>query len=136
MNSEQPERRELVAQYIERAHIALRAAQINLDNGFYETVVNRAYYAVFYASSALLLTQNISRSKHSGVLAAFRQHFVRTGEIESEFSDSYGELLTERNASDYDIAFTVDESMARGHLAEAQRFVERIERRLKETGDL
>ena len=136
MSSEQPDRREIIARYIDRAHTALHAAQVNLDNGLYETAVNRAYYAVFYASSALLLTRDISRSKHSGVLAAFRQQFVKTGEIEPEFSDSYGELLTERTASDYDLAFMADGSTARRHLDEARRFVERIERRLKETGHL
>ena len=132
MSSEQPDRREIIARYIDRAH----AAQVNLDNGLYETAINRAYYAVFYASSALLLTRDISRSKHSGVLAAFRQQFVKTGKIEPEFSDSYGVLLTERTASDYDLAFMADESTARRHLDEARRFVERIERRLKETGHL
>jgi len=40
------------------------------------TAVNRAYYAIFYAANALLCSRRLERSKHSGVLAAFRQHFV------------------------------------------------------------
>ena len=66
--------RKEVALYIENAKEALRAAQLNLDNDFYTTAVNRAYYAIFYAANAFLLaTKKLARSKHSGVLAAFRQ---------------------------------------------------------------
>jgi len=78
---------ELVKLHIEAAHRSLAAGQYTLVGGFSGVAVTRAYYACFYAASALLLTQDIARSKHSGVLSTFRQHFVKSGIIEPEFSD-------------------------------------------------
>lgn len=56
--------------YIDGANEAIESAQYNLDGGYYGVAVNRAYYAFFYAASALLLTKDLARGKHSGV---FRQ---------------------------------------------------------------
>lgn len=74
------------ALYIEHARQMLEVAAYNLANDFYGSAINRAYYAIFYAANALLATRGLSRSKHSGVVAAFRQHFIRPGLIESEYS--------------------------------------------------
>jgi uncharacterized protein (UPF0332 family) len=60
---------------VEHAQQMLKVAEHNLADGFCESAVNRAYYAIFYAANALLATKGISRSKHSGVIAAFREHF-------------------------------------------------------------
>jgi len=50
---------------IEGARDALARARYNLDGGFFGVAVNRAYYAFFYAATALLLTLNTTRSKHA-----------------------------------------------------------------------
>jgi uncharacterized protein (UPF0332 family) len=63
---------------------ALDTAQENCDSEDYRAAANRAYYAVFYAASAVLLTKDIERRRHSGVIGAFREHFVRLGMIEVE----------------------------------------------------
>lgn len=57
--------------YIEGARNALASARYNLDGGYFGVAVNRAYYAFFYAATALLLSLNTTRSKHAAVLAAF-----------------------------------------------------------------
>ena len=45
------------------------------------------YYGVFYAASALLFSKGKSYGKHSAVLAAFRQYFIKTGEFDKKWSD-------------------------------------------------
>jgi len=67
--------------YLKRAHSALLQARDNLNLTHYDVAVSRAYYAMFYATSALLASKGISRSKHSGVCSAFGEHFVKTGLI-------------------------------------------------------
>jgi len=57
--------------YLQRARDALQQAGANLNLGYYDVATSRAYYAMFYAASALLASQGISRSKHSGVHSAF-----------------------------------------------------------------
>jgi uncharacterized protein len=72
-----------VAKYLARARQALSAGELSLAHGDYITAINRAYYAIFYSANALLSTKGLERSKHSGVIAAFRQHFIKTGLIEA-----------------------------------------------------
>ena len=105
-----------------------------LAAGRYDDSINRAYYAVFYAALALLLSQGIRRSKHSGVLAAFRQFFVRTGIIETEYSDIYGAVMDARELSDYDLQFTPASGYAETLVADAERFVARMVRYLRQVG--
>ena len=99
----------------------------------YIAAVNRAYYAIFYAANALLATKGLERSKHSGVIAAFRQHFVKTGLMEPEFSMFYGEAMEERHAGDYELN-PLDYDTAVRNLEHAERFVHRIEQVLREMG--
>jgi len=85
-----PEREILL--YIEHAHQMLEVATHNIAGGFYSSAINRAYYAIFYAANALLAIEGLSRSKHSGVIAAFRERFVKPGLIEVEYSRIYDGL--------------------------------------------
>jgi uncharacterized protein (UPF0332 family) len=120
--------------FIEHAREMLSAAAHNISGGFYSSAVNRAYYAVFYAANALLATQGISRSRHSGVIATFRQRFVKSGLIETEYGDIYGRIMDDRHVSDYDIEASIDPDRAQADLDEATRFVDRSERYLDERG--
>jgi len=121
-----------VALYIEHARQMLEVAAHNLADGFYGSAVNRAYYAIFYAANALLRTQGIVRSKHSGVIAAFRQYFVKPGLIEAEYSRIYERVMDDRHIGDYDVETTIEPERARIDLEDAQRLVQRIERYLRE----
>ena len=112
----------------------LEVAALNLSEGFYGSAVNRAYYAIFYAANALLMTQGLARSKHSGVIAAFRERFVKTGLIEVEYSDVYGRVMENRHVSDYEIEVPVERQVAARALDDAQRFVERIEQFFQQEG--
>ena len=49
---------------------------------FYTTVINRLYYSCFHATSALLLTRNITPKTHKGVANMLNLQFVKTGEFE------------------------------------------------------
>jgi uncharacterized protein (UPF0332 family) len=127
--------RDEVALYVEHAQQMLQVADHNLADGFYASAINRAYYAIFYAANALLATKELTRSKHSGVIAAFRQHFVKPGLIESEYSDIYGRVMDDRHKGDYEIIeSTMDQARAQTDLKDAQRFVQRVERYLKLEG--
>lgn len=119
---------------MERAEQMLNVAELNLGEDFYESSVNRSYYAVFYAASALLTTQDKSMSRHSGVVSAFRQHFVKTGIFAMEYSDIYGRLLQHRETSDYDLLTSIDKEQARADFLDAQTFVNAVQQWLQQDG--
>ena len=128
-----PQTQEKIRKYMARSRQAVETGRLVLDHEDYITAVNRAYYAIFYAANALLASKGLERSKHSGVIAAFRQHFVKTGLIEAEFSRIYGAAMDERHAGDYDLIPLERESASR-HLENAARFLDRIEQALQEAG--
>ena len=101
-------------------------AQLNLDNDFYAAAINRAYYAIFYAANAVLATRKLARSKHSGVLAAFRQHFIKTKLLSSELSEIYGQVLDDRQEGDYEIITATSQEDAVIDLSQARHFVEEV----------
>ena len=122
--------------YIDRARDELRTTQINLSQALYGVAVTRAYYAMFYAANALLVSRGISRSKHSGVIAAFGEHFVKTGLIETQFAKMLGSAFDSRLDSDYDVTFAADQALAEELLRDARSFVDRVEQFLQGAGVL
>ena len=64
--------------------------------------VNRLYYACFYAVSGLLLTEGLSSAKHSGTMALFERHWIKTEKVPRELGRLYWRLFNRRQKSDYD----------------------------------
>jgi uncharacterized protein (UPF0332 family) len=120
--------------YIRRAREMLAVATHNLDGGYHGSAINRAYYAVFYAASALLATQRLARSKHSGVIASFRQHFVKPGLLEAEYSRIYERLMDDRQISDYDVEAVLEPDRALADIEDSRRFLLRVESYLQQGG--
>jgi uncharacterized protein (UPF0332 family) len=122
-----------IAEYLARAHRVLKTGNLALADEDYITAVNRAYYAIFYSANALLTTKGLERSKHSGVIAAFRQYFVKTGVIEPEYSDFYGSVMENRHSGDYTLV-SLNYDSAHLDLQRAKRLLARIEKVLQEQG--
>lgn len=69
-------RKEIIQYRIESAEALLTEIDSHINNGFYNTAVNRMYYACFYSVSALLLYHRIDGVKtHEGVRQMFGKHF-------------------------------------------------------------
>ena len=118
--------------YMQYAHEMLEVAKENLDNNRVNSACNRAYYGVFYAASALLFSKGKTFGKHSAVMAAFRQYFIKTGEFEKKWSDDYEFIMDNRHAADYDLYDPIDPEDAVLVLAKAQAFVEEVKKWLQE----
>lgn len=89
---------------------------------------------MFYAASALLASKGISRRKHSGVLSAFGEHFIKSGLIEVEYAKMLVHAFDSRIDSDYDIMLTTERILAEEALDDARRFVQRAEAYLSQEG--
>ena len=125
-----------VALYLERAALALAQSRDNLNLDYYDVTITRAYYAMFYSATALLLTKGISRSKHSGVHSAFGQTFVKPGIIEPEYGRMLVNVFNVRLDSDYEVVPSLNRGLAEDVLRDAERFVERATSYLREQGAL
>ncbi len=122
-----------IQELLDKARRSLRAAERLLQDGDNDFAVSRAYYAMFYAAQALLLTQDVRRSKHSGVLTAFNEHFIRSGELPRRFFLMLRDGFEDRAEGDYGLA-TISGEQARAGIAAAREFLDEIERRLTRGG--
>ncbi len=59
-----------IQEYMRLANEDLTAAQDNLRLGHLRVAVSRAYYAMFYATTAVLGSRGLWRSRHQGLIAA------------------------------------------------------------------
>ena len=92
---------ELAHHRIARAHEALDEADLLIEQRHFSGALNRLYYAAFYAARALLATHNLDSSRHSGVIALFQKHFVRTELISTEVARALPRAFEKRQTSDY-----------------------------------
>lgn len=125
-----------IALYVERAKTALEQSRDNIDLGYHDVAATRAYYAMFYAATALLASEGLSRSKHSGVHSAFGQYFVKTGLFEPEYSQMLINAFQVRVNSDYNVAMIPEKPVAQSLLEDGRRFVARSITYLEQQGVL
>jgi len=124
---------ELVKVRLEKAEEDIATAEELLLLKRFRAAVNRAYYALFGVTSAVLLTKKLERSKHSGVEAAFNQHFVKTKIIEIEYGKIFDHVRRKREESDYTAKYTLDAETARKVVDDSKRFMSRIKKYLEMT---
>ena len=117
--------------YMDNAQEMLDTADENFDNQRYRSACNRAYYGIFYAASALLYSKGKSYGKHSAVLAAFRQYFIKTGELNKKLSDDYEYIMDSRHSADYVLYDSLDEEDAAVVIKKAKAFVEDVKKWLR-----
>ncbi|MEK6791296.1 MAG: HEPN domain-containing protein [Deltaproteobacteria bacterium] len=118
----------LILYRLESAKEKLKAAVDLLENGDYKDSVSRAYYAIFTAARALLATKQLDSSKHSGVIALFNQHFVKTGIVDKEASKLIEKAKLYREQADYGDFFVVSEDEAKMQIRSAREFIAEIEK--------
>lgn len=70
---------EILDDLLAKAWRSLEIAESLLEDGHADFAASRAYYGCFYIAEALLLSEGLSYSRHSQVLAQFGRHFAKTG---------------------------------------------------------
>ena len=124
-------KKDLIQYRLESAKEMLRDASLLKENkGSPVSIVNRAYYSVFYAALALLVTADVEPNKHTGVLAKFDELFVREGIFPKEMSMILHHAFDMRQAGDYQKSRVITEEQAVDILNSAREFVKAIEEKL------
>jgi len=126
------EEKTLIAYRMERAHEAIEEAKMLFDAAHLNSYVNRLYYACFYAVSALLLTKDISTSKHSYLRSLVHQEFVKKGLIPKELGKHFDLLFDSRMEGDYSDFASFKADDVSGWLEGTQKFISHVETLLQE----
>jgi len=105
----------------------LEIATLLLERKHYRTCLSRSYYAMYYATQALLLSKDLDVSTHKGTIRLFSQHFVKKGQLSPELSKSLSNAYELRQLSDYDTDFNGTLADAELTLDKAKNFVTEID---------
>jgi uncharacterized protein (UPF0332 family) len=101
----------------------LETAQLLCDRGRYRSCISRAYYAMYYVTQALLLSEGLDTSTHKGVIRLLGLHFVTAGKLEPNVAVLLKRAYDSRQNSDYDSDMTEDETMAKSAIENAQTYI-------------
>ncbi len=108
---------------INKSERGLKSAQSNCSEGDYDFSVSRAYYAMFYITEALLLTKQLSTSKHSGILALFFEHFIKPGIFDKELHKALHKAFDLRQQGDYWSDPQISKELAEQTLLSAKQYI-------------
>jgi len=128
-------KRTIIRVRLEKAKGDLASADALLKIEHWRAAVNRAYYAIFHFATAVLLWSDIERNKHSAVQSAFHQFLIKPGNIEAEYGVIFNSSRSWREDQDYsDLPKDLNKSLAEQIVSDAERFITRLERYLREQG--
>lgn len=127
------ERCDLANYRIKKAKMCIKDAEMLEKNNGDISAANRAYYAVFHAIRAVLALEGVDRKKHSGVIAYFQQHYIKTGIFDKEYSSMLQDIFEVRQESDYEDFYVISKEELINQLNNAKQFVAEVERYLAET---
>lgn len=122
----EPTAEELIKSQIAKSHEKLEAAKSLLKEGFYDDAISRAYYSMFHAASAALLSEGITVGTHSALKTMFGLRFVVAGKIDKKFGRWLNEIKDERENGDYDIFTSFEDDDAKKAITEVEEFLKEI----------
>lgn len=126
------------------ARYRLQQAQESLEEARYlfegerspRSIVNRAYYAMFYSVLALLVYEPYSTSKHSGVAGYFNRRFIKGGLVGIEHGRAFNRAFEMRQRSDYREFARLGREEAGALVEQATAFVGALRKYLSDSGRL
>jgi uncharacterized protein (UPF0332 family) len=119
--------------------IKLRKAKATLNEigqllqfAYFNTALNRLYYACFYAVQALLLSKDLAPKSHKGIRTLFSQHFIKEKKFPEELNGFYTRIFDERQFADYMDVEEFDKESIHLLFEKAKIFIAHIEKLLDE----
>jgi len=112
-----------VQRLLEKADHALEVAGSLYGQGFGQDAASKLYYAMFYATQALLKSESIEVVKHSAVESALGYHFAKAGRIDPKYHRMLINARKIREIVDYDIQEETIEPLTTLKLEDGKEFV-------------
>ena len=112
-----------VKELLDKAVQSVKAAELLFNDDFFDFSTSRSYYAMFYCVEAVLLSQDLSFSKHSAVISAFGKNFIKTGIFPGEFHQYILEAFDLRNVGDYGAMYSIDKEKAKELICNAKKML-------------
>ncbi len=109
-----------------------KCTESELTAGRLSFAINRLYYSLFYAISALYAAKGKSYTKHSAIRAAFHRDFVKPGIVKKRIGRLYDELFNARQQGDYIPMIEFDIVIIIEQVAEVKNVLPKIKKLINE----
>jgi uncharacterized protein len=120
------DRESLLSYRLKQAEETLSEVERMLTENFSpRTIINRAYYSMFYALMVLFIKAGVqlNTSKHQGVISLFDREFVKTGLFDKKYSAMLHGTFDERLEGDYKEFVELSRDDAQRAIGHAKEFL-------------
>lgn len=117
---------DLAVYRLEKSKNCLKDAELLLENGSFMAAANRAYYAIFHSARAVLALDGEDRKRHSGVIAYFQEHYIKSGVFDKVYSHILQNAFEIRQEADYEDFYVISKQEAQQQIENAEKFVAKI----------
>ena len=124
-------RTNLINLYLEKAYSTLTDAEGAVSLNAWGMAANRLYYAMFHATTALLVRDGIPIGSHRGIKALFGQNYILQGKFTSEHSKVLAQMETLRDKADYNIMFVASEEDVMPNVTRVKKYIDDIAEYIK-----
>lgn len=128
MSLKEEERNIVVQLELEKADSTFAENEGLREKGYWNTLANRLYYALFHAVSALLINDGREVGSHKGAAIRFHQYYVRPGIFSEDDGSFYSQMETLREKADYNCFFQVSEADVTARIAPTRQLIDKIKK--------
>ncbi len=118
----------LVMYRLNQAIETIELAKFLLKNDKLVIAVNRIYYGMYYALTALALKNSFETSKHGQLIGWFNKEYISSKKADPKFGKILRNGFQNRTKGDYDAFVNFDFVEVEIMLSEMSCFIEEIER--------
>ena len=126
MSLSDEERKAIVDYRIEKANTAMEDVRQAAAIERWSMAANRLYYAIYYAASALLISEGHEAHTHAGVINLVSKIYVTSGALEKEDGRLTRKIFEMRQAADYDDFIDVEKADIDEYLPKVEALVAKI----------
>jgi uncharacterized protein (UPF0332 family) len=128
------EKQVLLAKYrLEQAKESIDEAEyLYSGNKSPRSVMNRVYYAMYYAVLALIIFERFISAKHTGALSFFNKQFIKEGVFPTEMGRWINKAFELRQTGDYREYVELTREQVEPYIGYAKSFVKKVEDYLEE----
>jgi uncharacterized protein (UPF0332 family) len=123
-----------VAEELNRADDALKAADLLFTNDLLSDAVSKLYYFLLYHIRALLLTKDYEPRSHEGALRLFGLHFVKENTFSTDAFHTFSKMMKYREEADYNPMYQFTKKDFVEFRAEVVSVSEQVKKYLSEGG--
>jgi len=125
------DRESLIEYRLNQALETIELAKFLVDSDKLIIAVNRIYYGMCYALTALALKNKFETSKHGQLIGWFNKEFISSKIVDTKFGKILRNAYQNRTKGDYDAYVSFSKDEVEYMLSEMVDFIEEIKRLLK-----